>query len=123
MADPFEFETAAGAIGLKAKVVADPFEDALRRQTAARIINVLMSKAALKIDFQLDQVHLVGSVAFPAVAHAVAGYQQGAPGIRIRFGKVPAGEDARYLTMESFFDFPDWSYGMKRDERSGIVHE
>ena len=83
--------------------------------TKQRIIGVLRSAAAQKIDFYLGYLHVSG-FGYGAVADAVS---RGAIGIR--FGELELGAAAAFDGEDKVFDFPDGGvYGAK--SRRAIEH-
>jgi len=86
--------------------------------TKRRLIDVLRSPSAQKIDFYLGYLHVNG-VGYGAVADAVSNNSIG-----FRFGKVPAGAAAGFDAVDKVFDFPAGRiYGSNLVEQALALHE
>lgn len=86
--------------------------------TKQRLIDVLRSPSAQKIDFYLGCLHVSG-FGYGAVADAVS-----KDSIGIRFGQVPAGAAAAFDGVDKVFDFPEGRiYGSSLVEQALVVHE
>lgn len=91
-----------------------------------RVISLISSPAALKIDFQVDHIRFTGYVAFPAVTAGLAWAMNGGPGrpgLNIEFGPSPSGGAASYYPATNTFYFRYWYWGFKPFERQAIIHE
>jgi hypothetical protein len=95
---------------------------ATKQDVVARITNLLFSKAAQTINFQLDSVHFVGSQ-FGQVATKVFLNQLGFSGVGVAFVKMDKGAAAQYDPAANEFEFPNADFGVSPDERAAIVHE
>jgi hypothetical protein len=87
-----------------------------------RVLSLLWSDAARRIDFELDGISIDGQ-AFRWVAHAVVTKQLNNKGIGFRFGHVDPSASAQYDPDENLFDFPDTNYGLTPFQRRSIIHE
>jgi hypothetical protein len=86
--------------------------------TKQRLIDVLRSPSAQKIDFYLGYLHVSG-FGYVTVADAVSNGSIG-----IRFGQVPAGAAAAFDGEDKVFDFPEGQiYGSNLVEQALMVHE
>jgi hypothetical protein len=87
-----------------------------------RILSVLISPAARKIDFHLEQIHVVGSEVGRIVGRLLVS-QPGQKGIGIRFRHLDPGVGAEYDSHENEFDLPDAGFGLAPEDRSLLFHE
>lgn len=86
--------------------------------TKQRLIGVLRSSTAQKIDFYFGYLYVNGS-GYQAVANAVS---NGLIGIRL--GQVPPGAAAAFDGEDRVFDVPDGGiYGVNIFEEANLVHE
>jgi hypothetical protein len=86
--------------------------------TRQRLIQVLRSPTAQKIDFYFGFLHVNG-FGYQAVADAVS---KGSIGVRL--GQVPALAAAAFDGAARVFDFPDGGiYGVNMSDQANIVHE
>src|SRR5262245_24275874 len=88
-----------------------------------RIAVILGSKAAQKIDFQLDQTRIVGS-ALTTVLASLNDFQAGKKGIKIDFGHVSPGGMASYDAKQNVIQLPkNPDFGVSMKHRVGLLHE
>jgi hypothetical protein len=87
-----------------------------------RLIHVLTSKAAHRIDFHIDGIHLRGFEVGRVLTHLLL-TRQGHGSIVLRTGDVMEGAGATYYPLTNQFDFPSETYGADADERASIFHE
>src|SRR5262245_49185435 len=85
-----------------------------------RISAILGSKAALAIDFHLDQTRVFGPTIYSVVHYLNAGLR-GNHGITIKFG--PLDGEAAYKPRENVLRILRASYGQTDNERMTIFHE
>ncbi len=88
----------------------------------SRVMNVLTSNTALKIDFTLGSIH-VNFSGFYSVYVALLHKSLGLQGIDIDVGNVPAGAAAAYDSGNDTFEFPNLAYGTSVNDQSKIIHE
>src|SRR5262245_35189554 len=88
-----------------------------------RMMSLISSPAALKIDFQVDHIRFTGYVAFPAVTARLASAMNGGPGLMIKLEPPPSGGAASYYSNINTFYFRYWYWGFKPFERQAIIHE
>lgn len=87
-----------------------------------RILNVLSSNAARKINFRLDGIHVVGFEVGRILSHLLLNPRGQLP-LRIRTGMVSDGAGAEYDQTMNRFEFPNEDFGQTADERASIFHE
>jgi hypothetical protein len=92
--------------------------DALR----STIGQILMSNAAQKIDFYLDNIHVNGS-GFSYVALALVSKPSATSGLSITIGKMNPHAAATYDPLTNTYRFPRANYGGTPFERMTILHE
>ena len=86
-----------------------------------KVGNVLMSDAAQKIDFTLDNFHVDGSgLSYVALATFSQGLGRG---FTFKVGGMPAGAEAMYKPQSNTFLFPTAKYGENAFQRMTILHE
>jgi hypothetical protein len=88
----------------------------------SRVMKVLTSSTAMKIDFTLGSIH-VDAAGFTSVYLAILNKTMGFPGIDVDVGKVPSGAAAAYDSGDDTFQFPHAAYGMAANEQAIIIHE
>jgi hypothetical protein len=98
------------------------FLQALTAPLRKRMIDILTSPAAQKIDFYLDGFHVNGA-GFAFVALALAPKPVGVRGLGIRIGHVSPGAEANYDTIANRYEFPTADYGKSPFQRTCILHE
>jgi hypothetical protein len=85
-----------------------------------RISSVLLSLAAMKIDFWAHRMHVSGG-GYVMVWFFIS---QGLIKLRVaRAGQIPKGAEAMYDYGSHTLWFPRDSYGIRREERAFILHE
>jgi hypothetical protein len=89
-----------------------------------RLTSLLQSKAAGRIQFQLEQVQVFGPAAYTLVWQYL-NLEQFSPvdGIKIDFGNVKPGAAASYHAPSNTLRFPDRFYGQDEYGRQTIIHE
>src|SRR5262245_25827786 len=87
-----------------------------------RMLNVLTSNAARKINFHLDEIHVVGFEVGRVISHLLLN-PRGASPLKVRTGHVSDGAGAEYDQHENRFEFPDENFGEPAEERAAIFHE
>jgi hypothetical protein len=89
-----------------------------------RVTDLLQSKAAARIQFQLEQVQVYGPAAYTLVWNYL-NLEQFSPvdGIKIDFGHVKPGAAASYHAPSNTLRFPDPFYGTDDYGRQTIIHE
>src|SRR5262249_43323351 len=87
-----------------------------------RVNTLLMSDAAQKIDFTIEQIHVDGW-GFTYIALAMLTRPHGSHGTTVRLGHVQPGADATYDPARNIFDFPNAGYGTTPFQKAGVIHE
>lgn len=97
-------------------------ESSAQQSLRSLIGTILMSPAAQKIDFKLDNIHVNGS-GLSYVALALLSKPDKGGGMHIRITKLSAGLEAQYHPEINTYIFPYENYGSTRFQRQTIVHE
>jgi hypothetical protein len=95
----------------------DPISTFREAALKERLIGILQSPEAQKIDFFLGYMHISG-LGYLRVADAL---RRGS--MQISIGTVPEGAAAAFSNARNLFHFPDKTYGILAGERSDMVHE
>lgn len=83
-----------------------------------RIAMILGSKAALKIDFWMDQIRIAGPAIYNVV-HYLHNKLAGFAGIKIKFGLLPPGAAAEYRVGENVLRLKNENNGTDSFQRNG----
>src|SRR5687768_11025572 len=87
-----------------------------------RVLHLLASTAAGKVEFTLDGVK-ISKTSFSKVELAIKDKAAGNKGVGFRTGKVAADADAGYAPSADVFDVPGWDYGTQVYQRQALIHE
>jgi hypothetical protein len=87
-----------------------------------RVLQLLWSPAASKVEFNFDGVYFHGSF-FNLVAMALVLKAMGQKGIGFLPGAVSPGTDAGYSPSRDAFKIADFNYGTTEFQRHALIHE
>ncbi|MGL4552625.1 MAG: hypothetical protein ACRC33_15740 [Gemmataceae bacterium] len=87
-----------------------------------RVLLLLCSRAAGKVEFTLDGVYFHGAY-FGLIAMAITLKTAGFNGIGFKLGGVDPGSDAGYSPSKDAFKVSDATYGTTEFQRHALVHE